>query len=783
MIRPARTTLTHSLALTTAGLSLLGGSLSLGASPHSKNSPRISPALSKAVRPTDAQVTFRANALLAKMTLAEKIGQLNQLGAGFGMGGAQTDARIAAGGAGSVLWVSGAKALNRFQRIAMQRSRLHIPLLYGLDVIHGYNTTFPIPLALASSWDTDLIARVQGVAAKEARADGIHWTFGPMVDIARDPRWGRIMEGAGEDPYLGAAVARAQVLGFQGSYIGSPDHLLACAKHFAGYGAADGGRDYDSSFLSDSQLWNVYLEPFRAAAEAGVGSFMSAYMDLNDVPATGNRFLLKEVLRDTWGFKGFVVSDAFSVQGMLVHGFAKNPADAAYRALTAGLNMDMASQTYAQNLPSLVKQGRVSVKQIEDAVRPILEMKIRLGLFEHPYVDESRIPLIADAPAHRKLARLAAQRSAVLLRNEQSLLPLSKERGSIAVIGPLADSATDMISFWAGQAGTKNIVTIVQGIRNKLGANASVETAPGVQLLRKNPSFFDGLMGRKPTPAWTAEQTEAEYNRAVELAQRSERVVLVLGELAAMSGEAASQSTVELPGDQQKLLEGVLATGKPVVLVLVNGRPLNITWASTHVPAILDVWHPGCEGGNGVADLLFGDATPVGKLPVSWIRHAGQIPLYYAHNLTHQPETDKGFISRYWDDSSFPLYPFGYGLSYTQFSYKNLRVKQNRVKLGQPVTVQVDVTNTGSRSGEEVAQLYIHQQAGSASRPVRQLKGFRRLSLAPGATKTVSFTLGQAELKYWSSAERRWVLEPESFDVWVGGDSNASLHSGFALVP
>ncbi len=502
---------------------------------------------------SDAQVQARVSALIQKMTLSEKIGQLNQLGTGFGMGGGQTEETIRKGECGSVLWVSGVDALNKYQKIAVEKSRLHIPLLYGLDVIHGFNTIFPIPLALAASWDTKLITRAQTVAAKEARAGGIHWTFSPMVDIARDPRWGRIMEGAGEDPYLGAAVARAQVRGFQGAYIGEPDHLLACVKHFAGYGAADGGRDYDSSYIPESQMWNVYLEPFRAAKEAGAGSFMSAYMDLNDVPATGNHFLLQEVLRDAWGFKGFVVSDAFSIQGMITHGFARDPQDAAYRAMTAGLNMDMASQTYSKNLTALVNQKRITVQQIEAAVRPILEMKIRLGLFEKPYADVKRIPQIANAPEHRRLARLAAQRSAVLLRNSNQLLPLRKE-GSIAVIGPLGDDSANMISFWAGDAAYKDNVTILQGIKSKLGANAQVEFAQGVQLFKTYGSFFDTIMPRPKVAHWSEERARTEHDRAIEIARRADTVVMALGEknprAACREGRAAWQGELRRPRDR-----------------------------------------------------------------------------------------------------------------------------------------------------------------------------------------------------------------------------------------
>jgi beta-glucosidase len=642
-----------------------------------------------------------------------------------------------------------------------------------------------MPLAMAASWDPALIEKAQAIAAREARASGIAWAFAPMVDIARDPRWGRLIEGAGEDPFLGAAVARAQVRGFQGTDVSQPDRMLACAKHFAGYGAADGGRDYDSTYIPESQLWNVYLPPFHAALEAGVATFMSAYQDLNDVPATANRFLLQEVLRQTWKFQGFVVSDANSVRDLATHGFARDNRDAAYRAFTAGVDMDMASMSYAANLAGLVKDGSVSVSAIDAAVRPILAAKYRLGLFDRPYADEARARQILGAPEHRQAARLAAARSAVLLRNEGQLLPLAKDAGkSLAVIGPLADTKRDLTTMWDGfNVDRSGTVTVLQGIRNKLGAAARIEYAPGTELRKQYPSMFDNMFGPKPPAPWTEAQAGSEFKKAVDLARRSDVVVLVLGETATMSGEMASQSSLELPGAQQRLMEAVAAAGKPTVLVLVNGRPLNITWASTHIPAILETWHPGAEGGNAIADLLFGDANPGGKLPITWPRDAGQIPVYYAHNLTHQPETAPEFQSRYWDQPSAPLYPFGYGLSYSSFVISNLQLKQSSVKLGAPVEVSVDVQNTSGRAGDEVVQLYIHQQAGSASRPVRQLKGFERISLTAGERKTVRFALGRSELSYWSSHEKKWVLEPETFDVWAGADSAAKLHTTFKLIP
>ena len=731
----------------------------------------------------DAEVNRRVDALLHQMTLQEKIGQLTQLS---GMlttpAGAQTPARIRQGLGGSVLWLKDPAAINRLQHMAVDESRLHIPLLFGYDVIHGFHTTFPVPLAMAASWDPALVEQEQSAAAQEASAVGIRWTFAPMVDIARDARWGRIVEGAGEDPYLGAAMARAQVRGFQGPYLGSAGHMLACAKHFAGYGAAEGGRDYDSSYVPEERLRNVYFPPFHAALEAGVGSFMSAYMDLNDVPASGNSFLLHDVLRRDWGFAGFVVSDAFAVRNLVTHGFARDPADAAYRALTAGVNMDMASATYLANLPALVQEGKIPQATIDAAVRPILAAKIRLGLFEHPYADLARVQQVLNAPQHLQLARVAAQRTLVLLRNENGLLPLRKNVGTLAVIGPLADAPGE-IGSWTADADLKQAVTVLQGIRNKLGSGARIEYASGPEIRRTFAGPFDAMLNPHPAPPQTPEQAQAAFEQAVATARRADTVIMVLGETARMSGEAASRASLKLPGRQEELLQAVAALGKPVVLVLISGRPLDLRWASAHIPAILEAWYPGTEGGNAIADALFGDVNPGGKLPVSWPRSVGQEPLYYDHNLTHLPETSPRFTSRYWDEASSPLYPFGYGLSYTTFAFSNLRLSAPQVRVGEPLQVSVDVRNTGARAGDEVVQLYIHQEAGSASRPARELKGFERVRLAPGEKKTVRFTLGRNELSFWSPQAKQWVEEAEPFDLWAGGDSTATLHASFNVVP
>lgn len=738
--------------------------------------------------PALGQANPNAKDLLRQMTLEEKIAQLSQLPgfpiAEFREQVGKPEDFLRKYGAGSVLWVSDPKEINRWQHIAIDESRLHIPVLFGLDVIHGYHTIFPSPIAMASSWDPKLVESVQTIAAREARAAGIEWTFGPMVDIARDARWGRMVEGAGEDPFLGSAIAKAQVLGFQGTEPGALDRVLACVKHYAGYGAADGGRDYDSSYIPEEQMWNTYLPPFKAAADAGVATFMSAYMDLNDVPATGNRWLMHDVLRETWNFKGFVVSDANAVHSLITHGYARNGDDAAFKAFSAGLNMDMASGTYIKYLADEVKQHRISMQQIDDAVLPILEAKIRLGLFEHPFIDEARIPEVLNRPDHVEAARNAVQRSVVLLRNEQSLLPLDKTKiKSIAVIGPLGDAETDLLDMWGAIVKPGPTVSILQGIKDKVGMGTSVDFAHGPNISRDIPSFFEDtpLGGMKEQPKQAPEEQGQAVDDAVALAKRSDIAVLVLGEIDLMSGEAASRASLKLLGGQEELLEAVVATGKPAVLILINGRPLDISWASEHVPAILEAWYPGNQGGNGIADVLFGDANPAGHLPVTWPRSSGQGPLYYNHNLTQAPEDAPRFKSRYWDVVSTPLYPFGYGLSYTTFSFDNLKLNQTEAKIGSTLDVSVDVTNTGSRSGDAVAQLYIHQRAGSASRPVRQLKGFQKVSMAAGAKQTVHFKLGPEELQFWSPALKKWVVEPEQFDVWVGDNSQAKLHSEFRL--
>ncbi|MBI4940331.1 MAG: beta-glucosidase BglX [Actinobacteria bacterium] len=748
---------------------------------------------------TDTEVTQRVESLLEQMSLAEKAGQLTQffyfnnlppsqdieetLRVDFSQQPAMVEAELAKGHVGSLLFVTDPAETNRLQRLTIEGNRLGIPAIFGFDVIHGLRTILPVPIALAASWDPDVIERGQAVAAREARAVGIHWTFAPMVDIARDPRWGRIVEGAGEDPYLGAAVAAAQVKGFQGDSLASAERVIAGPKHFAGYGAALGGRDYDEVNLSDSELWNVYLPPFKAAVDAGAGNIMTAYMDLNGIPATGNAWLLNEVLRGEWGFEGFVVSDAQAVHNLRTHGFAADLAQAGARGVGAGCDLEMAIGDPAfAHLPAAVEAGMLDERVLDTAVRRILAAKIRLGLFEQPYVDEDRARAVLADPAHREVARAAAQRSAVLLRNDGGLLPLTGAE-SIAVIGPLADSRRDTIGPWVFDYDSTETVTVLQGIRDHLGDHAPVTYAPGIRSAQRTfPSMFDMWGDNYPVDPEGFDDA-AELDRAVALARDADVAVVVLGEWQNMIGEAASRSDLGFPGDQLALLQAVCATGTPVVLLVMNGRPLDLRWAAEHVPAILDIWYPGSQGGAAVADLVFGDVSPGGKLPFSWPRTVGQVPMTYSHTVSHEPVNQ---ARRYWDEASTPLFPFGHGLSYSSFDYSDLSTDLQGITTpvlaaGGTVTVTVTVTNTGPTQADEVAQLYIHQRHGTASRPVRELKGFQRISLAPGESRQATFRLGRDELTYWNAAARDWVVDGTTVDVYLGGDSTAELTTSFTV--
>jgi beta-glucosidase len=715
----------------------------------------ICAAYAQAPKARPADIESRVNQLLARMTLAEKIGQLNQ----YNIDKQDLESAIAAGKVGSVLNAVGAAQTNALQRLAVEKTRLHIPLLFGHDVIHGYRTIFPIPLGIASTWDPALAELETQIAAREASAAGVRWTFAPMVDIARDPRWGRIAEGAGEDPHLGAAMAAAYVRGFQGQSLSAPDRIAACAKHYVAYGAAEGGRDYNSVDISERKLRDVYLPPFKAAAEAGAATFMSSFNTINGVPASANTFTLRRVLKGEWRFRGFVVSDWNSIGELIPHGVAADRKQAARLAMTAGVDMDMTGDIYLEQLAGLVRSGAIPQALIDDAVRRILRVKFELGLFDHPYVDPDHEQKTLLAPEHLAAARTVAQKSIVLLRNE-GLLPLAKSVGTIAVIGPLADNQTELLGNWFAQGKAEEVVTVLQGIRAKLGPSARVLYRRGVEI-------------DSPTVTGIAD--------AVAAANQADVAILVLGEKGEMSGEASSRADLGLPGVQQQLLEAVVATRKPVVLVLMSGRPLAIPWAAEHVPAILEAWFPGTQGGNAAADILFGDVNPSGKLPVTFPRAVGQVPLYYSHLNTGRPWTSDRWHTGYLDLPQTPLFPFGYGLSYTKFRYSDVKLSGNRLGPRGELKASVQVTNVGERAGEEVIQLYVHDEIASVARPVKELKGFRRISLAPGESRTIEFLLTPEQLAFWN-AEMKFAVEPGAYTVSIGPNSSEGLEARFEVL-
>jgi beta-glucosidase len=708
----------------------------------------------------------KIDSLLSMMTLEEKVGQLVQVSGNFNNGEGRNTLTpeqiqmIRQGRVGSFLNVFGAAATREVQRIAIEESRLKIPLLFGFDVIHGYLTTFPIPLAEASTWDPALIEKAERVAAVEATAAGIHWTFAPMVDIARDPRWGRIAEGAGEDPYLGSCMAAARVRGFQGKDLAAESSLMACAKHFAGYGGAEGGRDYNTVDISERTLREVYLPPFKAAVDAGAGTLMSSFNEISGIPSTANVKLITNTLRGEWGFDGFVVSDWNSVGELINHGVASDPAEAAVLGLKAGVDMDMESYCYQETLATAVRDGRVSESELNEAVRRILQAKFRLGLFDNPYknCDVNREQQDILTAEHRRIAREVAQRSIVLLRNEGHVLPLRKDLKSVAVIGPLADDTAAPLGPWKQNGRPEDVVSVLSGIKAKLSDGTSVLYAKGCELEGSS----------KPA-----------IEEAAEIAKKVDAVIMVVGETADMSGEGASRSSLNLPGDQEELVKVMLTIGKPLVVVLMNGRPLAIPWIAGNVPAIIETWFLGVECGNAVANVLFGDVNPSGKLPVTFPRAVGQLPVYYNHKNTGRPADDhQRNTSRYIDLPSTPLYPFGYGLSYTSFSYSQFQLGSTTMEPGDSVVVSVVVKNTGNCQGEEVVQLYLHDEVGSVTRPVKELKAFQCISLTPGQSRQVSFTLTPEQLKFYDRW-MRWSVEPGKFKVYVGPNSAEGLEGEF----
>lgn len=716
----------------------------------------------------------KVNDLLKKMTIEEKIGQLNQYTGDNQATGPITinpnkQSEIKAGLIGSMLNIIGTKYTRQYQELAMQ-SRLKIPLLFGQDVIHGYKTTFPLPLAEAASWDLQAIELAARVAATEASASGIHWTFAPMVDISRDPRWGRVMEGAGEDTYLGSKIAYARVKGFQGNKLGDLNSVMACVKHFAAYGAGVGGRDYNSVDMSERMLWETYLPPFKAALDAGAATFMNSFNDINGIPATGNAHLQRDILKGKWNFQGFVVSDWGSIGEMVAHGYSKNLKEAAYSAITAGSDMDMESNAYRYNLAQLVKEGRVSVDLIDDAVKRILRKKFELGLFDDPYrySDEKRAEKALNNPEHRKAALDVAQKSIVLLKNENQTLPISKSVKTIAFIGPMVKEYKENMGFWSVELPevdyNKWIVSQWDGLQNKVGKNTKLLYAKGCEIEGTNKDGF------------------AE---AVETAKQADVVILSIGERRDMSGEAKSRSDIHLPGVQEDLVKAIQATGKPVVVLINAGRPLVFNWTADNVPAVVYTWWLGTEAGNAIANVLFGDYNPSGKLPMTFPREVGQIPIYYNHFSTGRPaktENETNYVSAYIDLKNSPKFPFGYGLSYTQFSYSDLKLSSAKIKSNETIKVSFKLSNVGKVAGEEVAQLYLKDKFGSVVRPVLELRDFEKVKLNAGESKTIEFTIDKEKLSFYND-KLEWTTEPGDFELMIGSSSaDIKLRSDFELL-
>jgi beta-glucosidase len=749
-----------------------------------------------------AAIERRVNELLEKMTLEEKLGQLVQYNDdGFkneaspvAVEGAPVAANptaavvvdamqlAASGRLGSMLNTIGKERTNAFQHAAVEKSRLHIPLLFGADIIHGYRTIYPQPIGLAASFDPALVERLAHISAAEAVTGGVRWFYSPMVDISRDARWGRTTEGAGEDPYLGAAMARAYIRGYQQNDLSRPGSVAACVKHFAAYGAAESGREYNTTDMSVSRLRQVYLPPYKAAIESGSATVMSAFNALNGVPASANPFLLDRILRKEWGFDGFIISDYTAIMELRNHGIALDAATAAQKALLAGVDVDMMSHYYDTELPALIRSGKVPIAVVDESVRRVLRVKFALGLFEHPYAEEPEVTSAVDE--HRPLVRQAAEESLVLLQNKPAangapVLPLAKNGKTIALIGPLADDGAEMVGAWNGGGRQKDVVTL------KSALEARAQAGGGTLIYAKG----TGIEG----------SSQSGFAEALQAASRADVVVLALGESGAMSGEAGSRSRLDLPGNQQQLLEAVAATGKPAVLLVFSGRPLVLDWAAAHLPALIEAWFPGTEAGPAIANVLFGDVAPSGKLPISFPRDVGQEPLYYAQLPTGRPagnvdltkfgEGDARFISRYIDVPNDALFPFGYGLSYTAFAYSDVALSRGEIALAEArpqskplITVSATVRNSGSVAATEVVQCYVRNLGASMEQPVRSLKGFARVTLQPGESRKVEFPLGFEELSFYNE-EGKAVIEPTDYTVWVGGSSLAKEHANFQITP
>jgi beta-glucosidase len=731
-----------------------------------------------AVGASQAQDPMKAfvDALMKKMTLQEKIGQLNLPVSGDIVTGQASSSdigrKIREGKVGGLFNIKSVAKIREVQRIAIEESRLKIPLLFGMDLIHGYETVFPIPLGLSCTWDIELIERSARIAATEASADGINWTFSPMVDIARDARWGRIAEGSGEDPYLGSLVAKAMVKGYQGNDLKKDNTILSCVKHYALYGASESGRDYNTTDMSHQRMYNDYFPPYKAAVEAGCGSVMASFNEIDGVPATANKWLLTDVLRKQWGFKGFLVTDYTGINEMVNHGIGDLKTVTA-RALDAGIDMDMVGEGMLNTLPQSLKEGKVTLKQIDDACRRILEAKYKLGLFEDPYryCNEERSRTELFTSSNRAEARAIAAQSLVLLNNRGSLLPL-KKTGTIAVVGPLADNRVNMPGTWSVAAKFAESVSLMDGLKAATGDKAKLLYALGSNL------YLDPVFQESATPFGKTiprDQRPAAVliEEAVAAAQQSDVVIAALGESAEMTGEASSRSMLDIPDAQQELLKALVKTGKPIVLVLFTGRPLTIKWESEQVPAILNVWFPGSEAGHAISDVLFGDVNPSGKLTTTFPQNVGQVPLYYAVKNTGRPLTGKWFSkfqSNYLDVSNEPLYPFGYGLSYTTFTYGDLQLSATNLKGAQTLKASLTVTNSGEREGKETVQLYIRDLVGSVTRPIKELKAFQKIRLKPGESRTVTFTITPEDLKFYNY-DLKYDWEPGEFEIMIGSNS------------
>lgn len=761
-------------------------SIRLGATAQSISEAKIPRAITKSAdidrRLKDSEV--RINSLIRKMTLTEKIGQLQQVNNATVESEAPANhqatvdslsERIRQGQIGSILNEVDSTNINRLQTLAVESSRVGVPLIFGRDVIHGYRTIFPIPLGQAASWNPGLVEQAAATAAREARSVGIRWTFAPMVDIARDPRWGRIAESFGEDPCLASAFSAAMVKGFQGTDLSSPDRIAACAKHFAGYGACEGGRDYNSAVISPALMQNVYLQPFHVAVDAGVATLMTSFNDVNGIPGSANKHLLRDVLRNDWGFKGFVVSDWESIREMIVHGYCTDEKDAARTAARAGVNMEMVSQTYESHLPALVRDDEIPESMINELAADVLRVKDRLGLFEHPFVDTTHLPLLAED--HLQLARQLARQSIVLLKNKDRVLPIDRSKvKKLAVIGPLADDKKAQLGAWVLDARNEDSRTPLAAIRESAGTGVQVLFAPGL---------IDDL-----------DRSKSKFDEAVAIAKQADAVLLVVGESADLSGEARSRAILDLPGAQNDLVDAIAGAGKRIVLIVEAGRPLTIGRQIEKVDSVLYSFHAGTMAGPALADLIWGIESPSGKLPVTIPKTVGQIPLYYNHTNTGRPprpydfnadskiddfiHRNLGNNSSYIDVSPYPLYPFGYGLSYTTFEYGEAKLSSTSLAKSETLVIRAPITNTGKLPAEEISQLYIRNVAGGAVHPVRELKAFQRVHIEPGETKFVQFTLPVDSLAFFDSAERR-ILPSGKFEIYLGGNSLAPLATQFEI--